>query len=475
MRTSSSRRATSVVGAAALVIVGLGVAPASAVNADHGARLVADVPSDITPHAMDGSVDAITQIGNTVYAAGSFTKVSPADSYGDTSDDLVRNRIFAFDATTGAIDRSFAPNLSGDVNSLDTDGTSLYVAGSFGSVNGDTSIKRLVKLSASGAVVGGFEARPNGFVNEVVVRGQRVYIGGGFTTVLHGGTWTPRGALAALNPSNGALLSSVDLPFTGVYDPNNNLNGKAGGNTSIKRFDVSPDGSRLVAVGNFSEVGGATHSQLAVVDTSGANATVASWSTNRFDRAHNSCAKVFDSFIRDVTSPRTAPTSWSTTTGAYDGGAVRPATPRRASRSTRPRNERATVLGRLHRGRHDLRVEVTQSAVFVGGHMRWENNPFAGDNAGAGAVSREGIAALDPVNGLPLCWNPGRTKGVGASGAFSTDARPVGRLRHRPARALRLPRPDRLLPPTGYTVPGVATAGAAQRRALAPAEQPARR
>ena len=58
-------------------------------------------------------------------------------------------------------------------------------------------------------------------------------------------------------------------------------------------------------------------------------------------------------------------------------------------------------------------VGTTGAAIYVGGHPRWMNNPYRSNAAGPGAVPREGIAGLDPINGLPFTWNPGRAAGVG--------------------------------------------------------------
>ena len=334
-----------------------------------------------------------------------------------TSADMTRNRIFAFDATSGLIDASFNPNLNGSANSLDTDGTYVYVGGSFTTVNG-VNQRRVAKLTSTGALVPGFAA-PSAAVNEVVVRGSRLYIGGAFKNV--GGTANPRFALAAYDTGTMALLSQVNVPFTGLYN---------GGTTNIKRFDISPDGTHLVAVGNFTTVGGQTHAQLAMVDlpTNGV-ASVSSWNTDLFDASHNPfCATVFDTFMRDIDFSPDGSYFVATATGAFGGGAGVGTLCDTATRWETASTGNEPTWTDYTGGDTTYGVAVTGTAVYVGGHMRWENNPYQGDQAGPGAVPRTGIAALDPVNGLPLSWNP--TEGRRGSGALRNVHRPVGRQRH---------------------------------------------
>jgi hypothetical protein len=403
LRFTGFRRGLLAVVAASSLAFGLAgpAAPASAVNSPQ-TTVVSQNPADFTPQVMNGSVQGITQIGNKIVAVGTFTTVRQTL----TSADITRNGIFAFDATTGAIDMSFDPNLGGTANSVDNDGTYIYVGGAFSSVGGNAATKRVAKLTAAGVNVPGLKV-PNKAVNEVVVRGTRLYLGGAFTTV--GGAGTPRAALAALDTTTGAVLPDVDVAFAGVHH---------GGATNITRMDVSPDGSRLVAIGNFLTAGTLPREQIAMLDLAG-TATVSTWSTTAF---HGQCAQAFDTYMRDVDFSPDGSYFVVTATGAYSGGVTSGTL---CDTSSRWENN-GTAAGALPTwidytgGDTTYGVAITGAAIYLGGHMRWQNNPFQGDQAGPGAVPREGIAALDPVNGLPLSWNPGRTRGVGAQAMYAT-------------------------------------------------------
>ena len=414
-RSAFSRRRLAAIVSAVLILPGAVAGTAAAVNASHGDQVVSDNPANWTPHAMNGTVVAMVQVGNKMIAAGKFTSVSPSGTPLDSSDDLTRNRIFAFDASTGEIDRNFNPNLGGAANSLATDGSSIYVAGKFGNVGGDTRFKRIVKLTPAGQVDTSFRALPNKVVNEVVVHSGRVYIGGQFNVVKNGGTKFQRSQLAALDPSTGAVLPAVDLSFSGIYDPS------VGGKTAIKRFDVSPDGNRMVVIGNFTQVGGQTRESVVMLNTSGATTTVAPWKTDRYALAKSNCANAFDSPMRDLDISPDGSFFVISTTGAFAGGAPKgtlcDTTSRWEMGSTGNDPSWIDYTG----GDTTYGVAVTGGAVYVGGHFRYQNNPYQGDQPGPGSVPRSGVAALDTVNGLPLSWNPGRTRGVGAQAMYATD------------------------------------------------------
>ena len=65
-------------------------------------------------------------------------------------------------------------------------------------------------------------------------------------------------------------------------------------------------------------------------------------------------------------------------------------------------------------------VAITGTAVYLGGHQRWQNNYWGSDSLRPGGVRRAGIAAVSPLNGIPFSWNPTRVRGLGAQALLAT-------------------------------------------------------
>ncbi|HEV8424241.1 MAG TPA: hypothetical protein VGS14_03490 [Actinomycetes bacterium] len=383
----------------AAVLVGLVAQPGAAVNVPQ-AVVVSSNPSDWTPHVLDGKVAAIVQVGNKVVAGGLFTQVASAAA---PTTAIARSNIFAFDASTGAIDTAFAPVLDGEVESLAAapDGLHVFAGGKFTRING-VAQKSLVKLRLTdGARITAFKGKTNARVKDMAVSGGRLYIGGTFATV----NGVARSALAAVDPVTGALSNDVNLAFTGPRT----------GTVNVDKFDITPDGSRLIAIGNWTYVAGLRRDQIVMVDLTTSPVRVTDWATTRYQQQ---CATVFATYMRDIDISADGSYFVVGTTGAYRAGSLCDAAARWETGRTGSGQQPTWVD---YTGGDTLySVAITGTAVYVGGHQRWMNNSFAGDRAGPGAVAREGIAALDPVNGLPLSWNPGRDRGVGVFSLVST-------------------------------------------------------
>ena len=396
-------RTKAVIVAVALVagLAGL-VTPARAVQTAQSVVVNAN-PVDWTPHVLDGKVNTIAQVGSTVYLGGLFTRVRSATS----STEIARTNIVAFNATNGTIS-SFAPTFDGEITSIvpAADGLSLYVGGFFSTVNG-VKTRRVARISTSnGAAFPGFKAAAlDGGVRDLRLVDGRLWIAGSFATV--GGVAQP--VLATLDAATGAYDPFMDLSISGVHN---------GGSTSVLKIDVTPDRTRLFAVGNFLTVDGQTRDQVVAVDIGGSSATLSTWATSFFN---SSCASAFNTFLRDVdVSPDGGYVVFSTTGGYRPPPASCDTVSRFEVRATG--SNVAPTWVNYTGGDTLYAVAVTGEAVYIGGHQRWMNNPWDRDAAGPGAVARSGIAALDPVNGLPFSWNPGRTRGVGVFDMLATSA-----------------------------------------------------
>jgi hypothetical protein len=346
-------------------------------------------------------VYAIARVGTKVVLGGTFTTAR------NHNNQTVQNRvsILSYDYATNQIDQAFVPQLNGVVNALvaDPSGNAVFVGGAFTTVNGVAN-RGLVKLTLSnGQIDPAFKAITTGAVNDLAVKGSKLYVGGVFAKI----RGNARPGLAAVAVSNGAVDANFNVPVTTPM-----FKGIAG----VKKLDISPDGSKMVIIGNFASVGGQPRTQMAIIDMAGVP-TVSSWQTNLYG---NVCAQVFDTYMRDVEISPDGTYAAVVTTGGPGNGTAGLCDS--ASRWDLDRTGAAQTPYWTDWTGGDtlLSVAVTDTAVYVGGHQRWLNNAGGRDSLRPSGVSREGIGALDPVSGVPLSWNPGRSRGYGATALLAT-------------------------------------------------------
>jgi hypothetical protein len=323
---------------------------------------------------------AAVPIGAQMYVGGAFTEVKNANR----SQTFARKNLFGFNMLDGAV-TALSIAVDNEVLALATDGTSLYVGGKFVAVNG-VSRRALVKLDpVTGAVDLAFNARLNGAVHDLEVANGRLIVAGKFAK-----------RLTAVDLATGAELNYINLSIAGTTS-------STAGATDIRRFGVSPDKTKLVAVGNFTSVNGQTRWRAFMVDLGPTAASLAPWYYPYLDRPCNASTKR-PAYLRDVDFSPDGTGFFIVSTGGASRTGERGLTLCDAAARFNTATPSPTRPAWITYANGDtlLSTVATASAVYVQGHQK-----------SLGAFTYEGIGALNPATGAVLPWDPWKQRGFG--------------------------------------------------------------
>jgi hypothetical protein len=146
-----------------------------------------------------GRVSALAIANGTIYLGGSFTSLF---SHG-TRKTVTREHLAAINQATGK-PTSWSPSVNGTVHVMRAIGNRLYIGGSFTTVDGHLARNVAVVNRITGKIITSFRGSTNGEVDAMAASATRLYIGGNFTRV----DGVARHNLGSLGLNGGGLASA---------------------------------------------------------------------------------------------------------------------------------------------------------------------------------------------------------------------------------------------------------------------------
>ncbi len=414
----TGRRGLSGVTALALVTgtlaLGMSLAPAAeaAQPVPGHTGLVPEKPRTDTPMISNGEIWDMAVVGNRVFIAGSFTsianKVAPTTTVNQAG-------LASYNLTTGLVDTSFRPSFGGGgVSAVEAspDGTKLFVAGSFNTVNGVAAQKVASLNLTTGAPVAGFSfaKTTNNQATALAASNSTLYVGGKFSRI----NGQLRTGLAAVSATTGAVDMGFDNQISGGVGVNGAL--------TVQQLKLTHDETKLLVVHTGRQIAGQDRLGMGIIDT--ASKQLLPWRSRLWDDNLARVGGVTRIYAGDI-----APDDSYFVVSSGSGGDAPPISD---TAIAYPLSSAALASSEvrplwIHRGFDSTySVAITEKAVYIGGHFSWNESPTANqpwpglDNVGYGTgqglsgyglgdqvVRRDHLGALDPKTGTALEWDPG--------------------------------------------------------------------
>ena len=340
-----------------------------------------------------GNVYDLVLDGNTLYLCGTFTSI----------DGQPRSRLAAIDVTTGTL-TNWDPGASATVRTMMLDGNDLYVGGTFTEIAGDQQY-RLAKLDKTTGQSTPIPCPSNGEVKSIQKVAGNIVVGGTFT----GASGDFTGRLAQFN--NGAELPELDfLNFEGTVEI------------------IVPDGTGGWYVGGaFTKISGQTQSRLAHILPNGTIDPAFSFTFNNSVLdilLFNDTMMVAGNFTTIDGQPhgRLAGIDMSTNTvlpwapnlnSRVNGMAIFNDTMMIAGQFTTADGQTRNRLAAYDLTTGNLTAWNPDASSTVQGIIRNGNEMLVyGNFSSIGGQTRNRLAAIDPITGLLTAWDPNANSSV---------------------------------------------------------------
>ncbi len=376
--------------------------------------VVPEIVSTNMPRITSGEIWDIEYIGNRVFVVGGFTSLR--NNSGTNTTSYNQRFLAAFNLTTGLVDANFRPTFDGSVNDVEAspDGTKLFVAGSFNTVNGVAKRKFASLNPTTGATVAGWTATADAVGTELEATNTTVYLGGKFTRInsaFHRG-------LAAVDATTGALIGRTNGNPAGTWL--NDITGGIGpdGALNVQELKLTHDLSTLMVVHTGRQIAGQDRYGVGLINT--ATGVLRPWRTRLWEDNLGYVGGVQRIYAGDI-----SPDDSFLVVGSGSGG-DRP-----------PINDTAVALpiagddfveplwvSRAFDSVYS--IAISEVGTYLGGHFSWMESPTAKDpwpgldNQGYGTgqglsgyglgddvVRRDHIGVISNSVGKALEWSPG--------------------------------------------------------------------